>query len=103
MSEVNALIESELDNAIKKHGKRFFSDHEAYAVAMEEVEEAKEDMNFMSECMHGAWNRIREDDDPLLWVEALERQATHLAQEAAQVAAVCRKWKKGRGYENEMQ
>lgn len=104
MIRCDKLIESavgvELDNAIAAHGEHYNSSHEGYAVLMEEVQEAEEELQRVQVYRDALWDMIRSpfsaDERARNMTEALgmaEIAAKHLAAEAAQIAAVCRKFK----------
>lgn len=91
-SPIEEAIRHELDVAKSKHGETFHSVHEAYAVLLEEIQETDEEMQRVKEYADAAWLRVRTDGPPEIWVERMQKHAKQMAMEAAQVAAVCRKW-----------
>lgn len=91
---IEALIEDELDRIVKEHGY-FSSDHEAYAVIKEEVEEVEEDLDNLQFCLEMFWEHVRNDDDNFENAEAIERNGIELIKETVQVIACCRKYKRG--------
>lgn len=90
--KIASFINKEYDEAIQKHGT-FQSDHEAYAVLKEEVEEAGEELDAIDAEMVKMWRAIREDEDVTEIAEVIYQRAISLIQEAAQVAAVALKTK----------
>ena len=91
-------VETEEDAAIKEHGL-FHSDHEAWAVLKEEVEELCECLD-EQEAMHHRldllWDMIRinnEIDDGDL--NLIYNFAKSCAEEAVQVMAMIQKWGEG--------
>ena len=91
----NAVL-AELANAVKNYGKTYNSLHEGYAVLLEEVEEAADDMTYIKNNLGVLWQKIKTNectDTALLTV--IEGTAEMLALEAVQIAAVCGKFKKG--------
>lgn len=92
---ITQAVEAEEDAAIKAHGL-FHSDHEAWAVLKEEVEELCECLD-EQEAMHHRldllWDMIRinnEIDEGDL--NLLYNFAKSCAEEAVQVMAMCIKW-----------
>lgn len=90
--KIAGFISKEYDEAIKKHGI-FQSDHEAYAVLKEEVEEASEELDYIDASMVLMWGDIREDKDITERAERIYQYAISLIQEATQVAAMALKIK----------
>ncbi|MBR5291691.1 MAG: hypothetical protein IKU32_02115 [Clostridia bacterium] len=70
--------------------------HEAYAVILEEYEEAKEEFDLMEYPMHCVWFETKENDieSALLCTDGVETRAIKAAAELIQVAAMCRKARK---------
>ena len=97
-------IEAEEDEAIRAHGL-FHSDHEAWAVLKEEVEELCEcldDENARYLKIDRLWDKVRREkkignDD----VKEIFYWAKSCAEEAVQVMAMCMKW--GKSYEQREQ
>ena len=94
----------EREAAIRKHG-RFNSQHEAWAVLREELQEVEEcsrgiDGSF-DIFMADLWSKIRTDDtdDINMDIERVEDKVLELTKECIQVLAVCSKWKESFGYE----
>lgn len=87
--EIRDAIEAELISAKENHGL-FASPHEAYAVTLEELEEAANELMSCNRQLHAAWESIKEDNasSVLEAFECLKHSAEHLAQEACQVAAM---------------
>ena len=99
---VEALVELEHKTIVDKYGKGYHSDHEGYAVMLEEVEEATEALREVQQHLACAWQDVREDARKLLGSEILrvEHHAKDLAAEAVQIAAVARRWRGGLKGEN---
>jgi hypothetical protein len=94
---IHPIVRDEVDRIKEQHGRKYNSDHEAYAVLSEEVEEAQEELRLVWRRLAHVWNnRIRQDlrpgDNDLTFISA---RAVALAAEAIQIAAVARKWKDG--------
>ncbi len=92
---IEALVEEELDRILAKHGL-FHTDHEAWAVIKEELEEVQEDY-LQAKTWHNVWwQRIRTDDiDNLDVIDEIEKNAVEAIKELVQVVACARKWKQG--------
>ena len=90
---VDALVELEHKTIVEKWGEGYNSPHEAYAVLLEEVQEAEEALAYVKCQLGNLWDYIRRDDDKLIGTNVLrtEHYAKKLAAEAVQVAAVCRR------------
>ena len=88
--ELTEITEREAARADKKW-PRYASHHEAYAVLLEEVLEAQEELIKLRHALDLYWGAIRnnrtEDFDDLLYT--IRRQALLCAAESVQAAAVC--------------
>lgn len=92
-TQVRELVETELAAANRKHPP-FHSQHEGWAVILEEVGEAKEDFEFIDHYLRSAWEEIRKDEDAKgIITDEIKNAAVMLACEAIQVAAMCEKFK----------
>ena len=99
--EVIELVHKELESANKKF-PMFKSMHEGYAVLKEEVEEAKDDMEWCEEKLKCAWELIKKNDDVALEeVEFLKEFAVSGAIELIQVAAMAQKFIDSKGDHDE--
>lgn len=92
---IEKLINEELQNANKKF-PLFSSWHEAYAVILEEVEEAEEEVAVMSKIeLESLWNNIRSktsyDTDKFMKIGIIRGHAVRAIEELIQVAAMCDK------------
>lgn len=89
------LIEDEEKRIIEDHGM-FVDDHQAYAVMLEEYEEAAEELKRLGGCMDRLWFRVREDDpDNADVMEEIDKIGRRLIAEAVQVVACSRKYMRG--------
>lgn len=96
--QVEKLVESELQMAIEQHGE-FNSLHEAYAVTLEEFEEAESELEYVREYLEGIKGTIFRGNPtyPVIKENFIDRinimrnDATKLACEAIQVAAMTAK------------
>lgn len=97
--EVARLVDEEMDLGMKTHGA-FNSDHEACAVILEEIEEAKEALADIQCIYDGLWNAVKASDSSehkkLLTTKILATSmgvaAQNLAMEAIQISAMCKKY-----------
>lgn len=94
---VYPIVDEEIDRIKTDHGPIYASDHEGYAVLLEEIEEAEEELRTIRHRLGHIWaNRIRKDlkpgDNDLTYLSA---RAVALAAEAIQISAVSRKWRDG--------
>jgi hypothetical protein len=96
--KIKELISDEISNAVLKHGE-FNSEHEAYSVIMEELEELEEELIDIRMYFDAIWPIIR-GQEPISGLETLEkisvfgtRKSIKLIEEAIQVAAMFSKLK----------
>ncbi|MBO6101064.1 MAG: hypothetical protein J6P07_07025 [Spirochaetaceae bacterium] len=82
----------ELRNIVKKYGPTYASEHEGYAVLMEECQEAAESDKDMQEHLEKLWKSIRENQISKFELSQIYNYAKGLAEEAVQVAAVCERF-----------
>lgn len=88
------MVEDEIKWARKEHGEKFHSNHEAIAVTFEEIQEAQDEFEIVTEEIEGLWRCVKYD-----WAvpkDVLDRISTHAingAAELVQVAAMAWKWK----------
>ena len=97
--EVQELAMAELQRANARF-PLFASDHEAYAVTLEEVEEAREELQDLESQMKEFWDDVRGKDNlPFPSYESpmdIYRTAIKLACEAIQAAAMLMKCEESR-------
>lgn len=86
---IEQVVCHELRNIVKKYGPTYHSEHEGYAVLLEEVEEAGEAAEFMQDSLKRLWASIRANDFSNFELAQIHEYAKGLAEEAVQVAAVC--------------
>lgn len=91
LSKIQELAYEELKEANEKN-PLFHSDHEAYAVILEELEETEENVKAMGYCIQTMWDYVKRDKKPRKSVENLKNFALNTAAEAIQVAAMCDKF-----------
>lgn len=88
---IDQAVAYELQNIVKDHGAFYASEHEAYAVLKEEIEEAADDLDQLNKDLAYLWaliknNHIKNGNGT---ISEARDYAEMLAQEAVQVAAVC--------------
>lgn len=92
-SYLSKSIEKEIENA-ETWGKDFSSNHEAYAVLKEEVEEASEELDGVKSALNIYWHLIRTNaskDSMQLCIKNLNNKVFSAIKELIQVIAVCHK------------
>ena len=87
-------IAYELQNIVKNHGAVYASEHEAYAVLKEEIEEAADDLEQINKDLAYLWALIKNNhiNKGGGTISEARDYAAMLAQEAVQVAAVCERF-----------
>ena len=92
MESVKATVQQELILAVEQWGL-FHSQHEAYAVTLEEVEEAKAEMEELTDALDEYWSTVRCNHSALALalIKDIENTGYRLACEAIQVAAMAKK------------
>ncbi len=91
---INQAVAYELQNIVKEYGAVYASEHEAYAVLKEEIEEAADFMDRMNKNLAYIWALIKDNH---IWrgqeaIAETEKFAVELAKEAVQCAAVCERF-----------
>lgn len=87
-TRVETLICGELRTAKEQHGETFNSLHEAYAVALEELEEASVDFKNIKTSFSYFWEEITANGDPTNDLTDARNYAVEAIKELAQFAAV---------------
>lgn len=89
---IDQAVAYELQNVVKKYGATYNSEHEGYAVLLEEVEEAASEMIFVKGILEKFWESIKcnKVNNELLYF--VKQHALRLAEEAVQVCAVCERF-----------
>lgn len=90
-NDVRALVDKELDAANERF-PQFRSQHEGYAVILEEFDEAKEQLEAAELFLDRMWDSVRHDSPAKLSAESMMMFSINAACEAIQVAAMCRKF-----------
>jgi len=94
MNDIQTAVENELTRANEIYGERFNSPHEAYAVILEEFEEAVEGMSTIENDIDDFWimvKNVRTPETMRNTIGHLKRTAENTAMELVQVAAMCKK------------
>lgn len=91
MNGIKYLVQHELDMASEEHGNKFHSDHEAFAVLKEEVEETLDELESVAFRLSVMWDDVKQDDKIGSHLADIEKHAMQCACEAIQVAAMARK------------
>ena len=89
---IDQAVLHEFRNIVKKYGPTYHSEHEGYAVLLEEVEEACEAAQFMEDSLKRLWTSIRQNEFSNFELSQIYNYAKALAEEAVQVAAVCERF-----------
>ena len=90
---IEKAVAYELQNIVKKYGAVYASKHEAYAVLLEEVEEAGEAQEYLEKQLSDIWILIKDNEDiPDIDIHQLKEFAIMLVEEAVKVAAVCERF-----------
>jgi hypothetical protein len=91
--EVGKLMNNELIRANKINGYSFHSNHEAYAVILEEIQEAEQELSNLQGQMRFLWEAIKQDDDQVikLRIEQMKKRSILLIAESIQTAAMIQK------------
>lgn len=81
----------------------FSSDHEAYAVLLEEWEELEDEFEHAEMCIGCLWSWIKDEDQDeiLAWKQDMHKAIKDLIAEAVQVAAMLEKFSVREGEKNE--
>lgn len=94
IKEVNVLVDDEYASAAQKFGCLNHSDHESYAVLLEEVEEAQDELSNVWTKIHEFWEMVRNNgsaQSKKTLLRALRISAVLTACECIQVAAMAYK------------
>ena len=89
---IDQAVLHEFRNIVKKYGPTYNSEHEGYAVMLEEVQEACEDADFLRDTMKRLWLSIRQNNFSNYELSQVYNFAKALAEESVQVVAVCERF-----------
>lgn len=81
----------EYDRVRKKYGDTYNTPHEAYAVTLEEFEEARTEIELITAQMKGLWSLVKYDCDIADQMEVIKEHALLGAAECVQIAMCCHK------------
>ena len=90
MKKIEELVQQELKEANEIH-PAFASDHEAFAVLLEELEECEEELEACELQLQKIWKQTKNDEDSHAYYTYLKEHAKRLAAEAIQLAAMADK------------
>lgn len=93
--EIQYLISKEKNNALR-YGK-YHSDHEAYAVVKEEIEECESELDMVRLCFDKMWAYIKKDQDNTYNLKDIKRYSIRAIKELIQVCACCDKYLENEG------
>ena len=92
---IDKAVAYELQNIVKNYGAVYASEHEGYAVLLEEVQEASEASKDMQDKLDIVWSSIRYNfskEAIAVQLKEVAYKALALAEEAVQCAAVCERF-----------
>ena len=91
--KIEDVVNDELRIACHFYGNSYHSNHEAYAVLLEEVEEAEQNLDYIKNRVATFWDDVKADNNAGIKsnIRILVLDAIELAAEACQVAAVAKK------------
>lgn len=92
IQEVNKCANREYNRAGAQHGPLNHTDHESYALILEELEEAFDEAVSCRPMLDEFWEMVKkdsDDEDKLKCLKSIERKAVLAACEFIQVAAMC--------------
>lgn len=90
-AEIERLATVELERANKKF-PLFASDHEGYAVILEEFQESEEEVNRARFRLNRLWESVRADEAQTEYTRHIRERMLKAAAEAIQTAAMCEKF-----------
>jgi hypothetical protein len=94
IAEVTECVEREYGRAGARYGLTNHSDHESFAVILEEVQETNDEYENFDRELNGFWSLVKSDGDDLSKYSrllAMHRYALFAACEMIQVAAMAKK------------
>ena len=90
-NQVRELVKIEL-SAANERFPQFHSQHEGYAVILEEICELEGEFNIVKEHLKDSWVRVMKNEHPEGSIKFTGDRAINVACEAVQVAAMCQKF-----------
>ena len=94
IEQVNGCVLDEYGRASTKFGRVNNSDHESYAIMLEECEESEQELEAVRSFLRQFWTYVRADDRDIAKLQSLksvEHHAVLAACELIQVAAMAHK------------
>jgi hypothetical protein len=86
---IDSLVKDELEKMCKKYGGTFNSEHEAFAVTQEEIEEARDNIVLIDTHKARLWNAVKKNQPALEDWQLMHEYTVGAIQELIQVAACC--------------
>ena len=86
---IDSLVKDELETMCKKYGGTFNSEHEAFAVTQEEIEEARDNIMLIDTHKERLWNAVKKNQPSLEDWQLMHKYTVGAIQELIQVAACC--------------
>ena len=89
--DMRSAVLAEYERACEEHGERNASDHESFAVILEEYDEATDESADFKKILKEFWNDVKGNDATAWQLDQLKDKAIMAAAEWVQVAAMCHK------------
>lgn len=96
-NRIAAIIKDELNRMCQKYGDTFNTDHEAFAVTLEEIEEARDNIVLVDSDKQKIWEMIKNNHPTQQYWVLLYMDTLSAIQELVQVAACCIKATREKG------
>lgn len=92
-NRIKQAVREEYKRAAEKYGPLHASSHEAYAVILEEAQEAEAELDELRRALTGYWNAVKDNNKIACGfrLSDIGAAAEHLAAESIQVAAMAHK------------
>lgn len=91
LAEVQATVFMEYSRAVDKFGPVNNSQHESYAIILEEFQEAQAEEKYFEIAFKMFWNAVKANTETKCQLEQMRRLSEKAAAEWIQVAAMCYK------------
>lgn len=89
--KIRAMVDMELYEAQRVNGRYFNSNHEAYAVILEEMQEAQAELDFVKVFVDEIWENVMLDKNIRFQAEKARQSALFLIYEVIQLTAMIQK------------